>query len=155
MNRSARVAHRSRSLMGGGFGALVLVLLPAVAGVSASAHRTAGCGGNRIGVRGPTANASDVFFNETVFGCATGKANYVISGEQRTRSGGCAHTYSAEAARSSFYEWPTGTGRVHATFSLVAKFYSHVSGTHGICSYLVNRATKQTYARAGRFWTNS
>jgi hypothetical protein len=106
-------------------------------------------------VRGPTANASDVFFNETVFGCATGKANYVISGEQRTRSGGCAHTCSAEAARSSFYEWPTGTGPLHATFSLVAKFYSHVSGTHGICSYLVNRATKQTYARAGRFWTNS
>jgi hypothetical protein len=83
------------------------------------------------------------------------KANYVISGEQRTRSGGCTHTYSAEAARSSFYEGPTRTGRVQATFSLVANFYSHVSGTHGICSYLINRATKQTYARAGRFWTNS
>jgi hypothetical protein len=136
-------------------GALVVALLSVVAVTGAGAHRATGCGGNRIGVRGPTANASDVFFNETVFGCATGNANYVFSGEQHTRSGGCAHTYSAEAARSSFYEWPTGTGRVHATFSLVAKFYSHVSGTHGICSYLVNRATKQTYARAGRFWTNS
>jgi hypothetical protein len=83
------------------------------------------------------------------------KANYVISGEQRTRSGGCAHTYSAEAARSSFYQWPTGTGRVHARFSLVAKFYSHVPATHGICSYLVDRRTRQTYARAERFWTNS
>jgi hypothetical protein len=78
----------------------------------------------------------------------------VISGEQRTRSRGCARTYSAEAARKSFYRWPTGTGRVHATFSLVAKFYSHVPGTHGICSYLVNRRTKHTYAWAGRFWTN-
>jgi hypothetical protein len=130
-------------------------VLAVVAVASAGAHRAAGCGGNRIGVRGPTAHASDVFFNERVFGCATGKANDVISGEQRTRSGGCAHTYSAEAARSSFYRWPTGTGRVYAAFSLVAKFYSHVSGTHGICSYLVNRTTKQTYARAGRFWTHS
>jgi hypothetical protein len=137
------------------FGALVLALVPVVAVASAGAQRATGCGTNRIGVRGPTANASNVFFNETVFGCATGKANYVISGEQRTRSGGCAHTYSAEAARSSFSGWPTGTGRVHATFSLVAKFYSHLPGTHGICSYLVNRSTKHTYARAGRFWTNS
>ena len=136
--------------------AAVVVGLLAVVGVAgAGAHRATGCGGNRIGVRGPTANASDVFFNETVFGCATGKANYVISGEQRARSGGCAHTYSAEAARRSFDQWPTGTGRVHATFSLVANFYSHVPGTHGICSYLVNRTTKRTYARAGRFWTNS
>jgi hypothetical protein len=65
MNRSARVAHRSRSLIVGGSG-LVLVLLSGVACVSASAHRTGGCGTNRIGVRGPTANASNVFFNETV-----------------------------------------------------------------------------------------
>jgi hypothetical protein len=78
--------------MSGGFGVLVLVLLSGVAGVSASAHRTAGCGGNRIGVRGPTVNASNVFFNEMVFRCATGKGNYVTSGEQRTRSRGCAHT---------------------------------------------------------------
>jgi hypothetical protein len=155
MDTSVRVVHRSRSLIVGGFGALALVLLAGAGGVSASAHGTGGCGGNRIGVRGPTANASDVFFNETVFGCATGRADGVISGEQRTRSGGCGRTYSAEAPRGSFSQWPTGTGRVHARFSLVARFLSHVPGTHGICSYLINRTTKQTYARAGRFWTNS
>jgi hypothetical protein len=79
----------------------------------------------------------------------------VISGEQRTPSGGCARAYRAEAARGTFYRWPTGTGRVHARFSLVVKFYSHNSGTDGICSYLVKRTTKQTYAHARRFWTNS
>jgi hypothetical protein len=136
-------------------GALVVALPFVVAVAGVDARRANGCSGNHIGVRGPTANARDVFFSETVFGCATGRANYVISGEQRTRSRGCARTYWAEAARKSFYQWPTGTGRVHATFSLVAKFYSHVPGTHGICSYLVNRTTKQTDARAGRFWTNS
>ena len=84
------------------FGALVLVLLSAVGVAGASAHRPSGCRGNRIGVRGPITNRSDVFFNETVFGCATGSGNDVISGEQRTAFGGCARTYRAEAARSSF-----------------------------------------------------
>jgi hypothetical protein len=72
MNRSARVAHRSRSLILGGSG-LVLVLLSGVACVPASAHPTGECRTNRIGVRGPTANASNVSFNETVFGCATAR----------------------------------------------------------------------------------
>jgi hypothetical protein len=140
-----------------GLGALVLVLLLVVGTAAASAHRTAGCGSNRIGVRGPTANRSDIFFNETVFGCATGRANYVISGEQLAPAGGCASTYRAEATRSDFQQsGATGPGqRVRARFSLVAHFYSRQPGTHGICSYLVNRTTKQTYAHAGRFWTNS
>lgn len=136
-------------------GALVLGLLLVVGAAAASAHRTAGCGRNRIGVRGPTANALNTSFNETVFGCATGRANYVISAEQRSPAGGCASTYRAEVRRSDFSQWPTGTGRVRGRFSLVANFDAHNPGTHGICSYLVNRTTKQTYAHAGRFWTNS
>jgi hypothetical protein len=164
MHNSTRVTRRPRRLLIDGgrdlplaarLGALVVVLLLVVGVAAASAHRTAGCGGDRIGVRGPTANVSDVFFNATVFGCAMGRANYLISGEQRVRAGGCASTYRTEVRRSDFYQWPTGTGRVRGRFSLVAKFYSHNPGTHGICSYLVNRTTKQTYAHAGRFWTNS
>jgi hypothetical protein len=138
-----------------GLATLVLVLLLVAGVAAASAHRTASCRTNRLGVRGPTANASDVFFSETVFGCATGRANYVISGDQHSRAGGCASTYRAEMTRGEFARWPTGTGRVRDSFSLVAKFYSQNPGTHGICSYLVNRTTKQTYAHAGRFWTNS
>jgi hypothetical protein len=138
-----------------GLGALVLVVLAVAGSAGASANRTAGCGRDRIGVRGPTANASNTSFDETVFGCATGRAKYVISGEQRLPAGGCASTYRAEARRGDFTQWPTGTGRVRARFSLVANFIAHNPGTHGICSYLVNRATKQTYAHAGRFWTNS
>jgi hypothetical protein len=135
--------------------ALALGLLSVVAVAAAGAHRTAACASNRIGVRGPTANVLNTAFNETVFGCATRSANYVISGEQHTRGGGCARTYRAEAVRRSFYQWPTGTGRVRGRFALVAEFGAHALGTHGICSYLINRTTKQTYAHAGRFWTNS
>jgi hypothetical protein len=40
-----------------------------------------------------------VFFNETVFGCATGKANYVISGEQRTRPVGARTPISGGGAQ--------------------------------------------------------
>jgi hypothetical protein len=139
----------------GGLAALVPILLVLVGLAGASAKPTAGCASNRIGVRGPTANRSNTFFSETLFGCASGQANEVISGEQRLPAGGCASTYRAEAKSGNFSQWPTGTGRVHGRFSLTARFYAHNAGTHGICSYLVNRTTKQSYAHAGRFWTNS
>lgn len=140
---------------GAGFGALVLGLSVLSVAAAASAHRVPACGSNRIGVRGPTHNSSDTFFNETVFGCATNSADYVISGEQRIRGAGCASSYREEVSGGGFSQWPTGTGRVRGRFSLVAKFYAHNPGTHGICSYLVNRATKKTYGHGGLFWTNS
>jgi hypothetical protein len=139
----------------GALGALVTILLVVVGLANASARQRTGCGSNQIGVHGPTSNKFNTFFNETVFGCASGKANDVISGEQRLPTSGCASTYQAENKSGNFYQWPTGTGQVHGRFSLTAKFYAHNPGTHGICSYLVNRTTKQTYAHAGRFWTNS
>jgi hypothetical protein len=139
----------------GVLGALVPILLVVVGLANASARQNTGCASNQIGVRGPTANKFNTFFSETVFGCASREANDVISGEQRLPNGGCASTYQAEEKSGNFYQWPTGTGQVHGSFSLMAKFYAHNPGTHGICSYLVNRSTKQTYAHAERFWTNS
>jgi hypothetical protein len=138
-----------------GFGALVLGLIVVSGTPATSAPRRPACARNRIAVHGPTANAANTFFNERVFGCATHGANEVISGEQRVRGAGCARTYRAEVSAGDFSDWPTGTGRVRGSFSLVARFYAHNPGTHGICSYLINRTTKKTYAQAGRFWTNS
>ena len=106
-------------------------------------------------ITGPTRNGLNRYFDETVLGRASGSANYVITGEQLSPVGGCARTYKAEAGRSDWYQWPTGTGAVRGKFSKVARFYSRNRGTHGVCSYLIDSATRQTIARASRFWTNS
>jgi hypothetical protein len=124
------------------------VALIAVGIAQAAAH-------NGISVRGPRHNPYHAYFNERVSGYAAGPANYVISGEQLRPAGGCAGTYTIEASRSDWYQWPTGTGPVHGAFHLVAQFYSQNHGKHGICSYLINRTTRATYAHASRFWTNA
>ena len=110
---------------------------------------------NTIAITGPTANVFHHDFNETVSGNATGNANYVISGEQLYPSGGCSSTYAAERTKRDWYQWPTGTGAVHGKFSKVAKFYARNHHEHGICSYLINSRTRQTFAHASRFWNNS
>jgi hypothetical protein len=112
-------------------------------------------GHGTIHISGPTHNAFHTYFKETVSGSALGGANYVISGEQLSQAGGCASTYSVEAAKSDWHQWPTGTGHVRGSFSLVAKFYAQNHGSHAICSYLINRATNHTYAHAGHFWSNA
>ena len=112
-------------------------------------------GKNKIKVTGPTANVFHHNFNEKVSGTATGNANYVISGEQLSPAGGCSSTYSAERTKSDWYQWPTGTGPVHGKFSLVARFYARNHHEHGICAYLINSGTDQTFAHASRFWNNS
>jgi len=117
--------------------------------------KTKTSGKNTIKVTGPTANVFHHYFNETVSGNATGNANRVISGEQVNPAGGCASTYTAEIHNSSWYQWPTGTGAVHGKFSMVAKFYARNHHEHGICSYLINSGTRQTFAHASRFWNNS
>jgi hypothetical protein len=120
-----------------------------------SKPKTKSTGKNKIKVTGPTSNVYHHDFNETVSGNATGKANYVISGEQLYPSGGCSSTYTAERVKSDWYQWPTGTGAVHGKFSLVAQFYARNHKKHGICSYLINSGTDQTFAHASRFWNNS
>jgi hypothetical protein len=117
--------------------------------------KTKTSGKNTIKVSGPTANVFHHYFNETVSGNATGNANFVISGEQLNPAGGCSSTYTAERAKSDWYQWPTGTGAVHGKFSMMAKFYARNHKKHGICSYLLNSGTDQTFAHASRFWNNS
>lgn len=130
-------------------------MLLALVGSSIAALAPAGAGANTIAVHGPTKNLYHTYFNETVSGFAAGSANYVISGEQLYPNGGCASVYSTESKRSDWYQWPTGTGAVHGTFSLVARFWARNHNVHGICTYLVNSTTKHTFAHAGLFWNNS
>jgi hypothetical protein len=126
-----------------------------VALVGSSIGALASASANAIAVHGPTKNLYHTYFNETVSGFAAGGANYVISGEQLYPNGGCAPTYLTESHRSDWYQWPTGTGPVHGSFSLVARFWARNHNEHGICSYLINSSSKHTFARAARFWNNS
>jgi virginiamycin B lyase len=110
---------------------------------------------NKIGISGPTQNVYHRHFSETVTGTACGGANYLISGEQLYPAGGCASTYVKESRKADWYQWPTGTGAVNARFERVARFYARNHNRHGICSYLINRGTRGTYAHASRWWNNS
>ena len=125
-------------------------------GVKTAKKKTGSGGGTRrISIHGPTHNAYHVTFDEVVTGTAGGQANYVQSGEQLGWSPRCAATLKAEEHRSGWTPWPTGTGSVHGHFQLVAAFYSRNHLKHGICSYLVDQATKHTYAHAAHYWSNS
>jgi hypothetical protein len=108
-----------------------------------------------IHVHGPTHIAYQHSFNQVVTG-STGRsaADYVESGEQLGWTH-CASTLTAEQARAGFTPWPTGTGTVHGKFRLVAQFYARNKLRHAICSYLINEGTKQTYAHAANYWSNS
>jgi len=96
-----------------------------------------------------------VYFNQVVTGTGSGAANYVVSGEQLGWTPGCASTLAAEQSRSTWTQWPTGTGPVHGHFQLVARFYSQNHLRHAICSYLINRLTRHTYAHAANYWSNA
>jgi hypothetical protein len=128
---------------------------PVGVAVTAGSISSAGAGRCAIKIGGPTRNVYHTYFNETVMGSACASANYVISGEQLNPAGGCASTYLAESHRSDWYRWPTGTGAVHGGFTLVAHFYARNHQKHGICSYLIRKATRKTYAHAARWWNNS
>ena len=145
-------AHRRPGILASAVVALAVVAWSA-AGVALSGATVVG--GGSISVHGPSKNVYHTYFNETVTGSATGAANYVISGEQLNPSGGCATSYRLEATRTDWYQWPTGTGAVHGAYRLVARFWARNHAEHGICTYLVNRTTRATYAHAALFWNNS
>lgn len=133
------------------------ILLAAIVGgaIAASASGSAVRAGGTIRVNGPTHNLYHVSFQQVITGTAHGAANYVQSGEQLGSTPPCASTYAAERKRSTYTPWPTGTGSVHGQFHLVALFYSRNHLTHAICSYLINRSSRRTYAHAANYWSNA
>ena len=93
----------------------------------------------------------------------------MVAWEQFIPGPGCASTYAAESTRdlsgNNFeitmwrLETPGGfgaTGRVASGshYSFLARFGAANAGKHGICAYLINLATGNTYADAGAFWVN-
>ncbi len=135
--------------------------IPALAVIAASVvlASPASAGGNSMTVSGPATNTMGVNFNYVISGVASGPANHVVAWEQYSKRSGCAPTFAGEAVRafppSSIYGLTVWTSKaVSGTYSVTAAFGADNLGVHGVCAYLVNFTTGQTYAHAGAFWTN-
>ena len=56
---------------------------------------------------------------------------------------------------SATYELTLWTNvEVAGSFNVIAHFGATHPGVHGICAYVINLASGQTYAAGGSFWTN-
>ncbi len=108
---------------------------------------------------GPATNTMGTNFNYVIAGSGGGPANRVVAWEQYSKLSGCAPTFAGEAARAfhppSTYGLTVWTSQaVSGTYSVTAAFGADNLGVHGVCAYLINYTTGQTYAHAGAFWTN-
>jgi len=136
--------------------ATVLTAVPCVA--SGAAIRTSQSGGNSLKLSGPTSNKIGASFKYSISGTAVSPADYVVAWEQYYPQAGCASTYAAESTRAFLPDTYGVTlfedRSVSHTYSMVEQFGADHVGKHGICAYLIDLATGDTYAHAGQFWTN-
>jgi hypothetical protein len=112
---------------------------------------------NSLKLSGAAKNTLGQNFNWTISGVAGGDANRVVAYEQFYKRSGCASTYLAERGRLSKSSYAVTLWLSHAAhghYSVVAAFGADHAGVHGICAYLINRRTGQTYAHAGAWWDN-
>ena len=137
-------------------------LIPALVVVTASAALSipASAAGDSMTVSGPATNTMGSDFNYVISGTASGPANRVVAWEQYNKASGCAPTFAGESVRalfqpSSLYGLTVWTNQaVSGTYSVTARFGAAHLGVHGVCAYLINFSTGQTYAHGGAFWTN-
>jgi hypothetical protein len=137
------------------------VRLLAIGCVVALALSTATYGaGASLRVTGPGSNRLGTTFRYRITGFAGGRGDYVVAWEQYYRRAGCARTYAAESTRvflTSTYDlalettMPVTPG---SSYSITAAFNAVNPGQHGICAYLINLDTGDTYGHAGAWWTN-
>jgi hypothetical protein len=133
-----------------------LIVMAAGLGVAGPA----GASGNSMRVAGPATNPMATNFNYVISGTAVGAANRVVAWEQYNKVNGCAPTFAAESVRAEFapsstYGLTVWTNQaVSGTYSVTAAFGAVNPGVHGVCAYLINYTTGQTYAHAGAFWNN-
>jgi hypothetical protein len=137
-------------------GRFILVAALALLAASSTAAYAAS---NSLELSGAAKNTLGQNFNWTIRGFAGGAANRVVAYEQFYKKSGCAETYLAERARVSKPSyavtlWLNQAVGPHAHYSLVARFGADHTGVHGICAYLINRRTGDTYAHAGGWWDN-
>lgn len=131
-----------------------------VVGTSIALADPASAGGDSMKLSGPATNTMGTDFNYVISGTASGPANRVVAWEQYNKVGGCAPTFAGESVRAEFqpssvYELTVWTNEaVSGSYSVTAAFGADNAGVHGVCAYLINYTTGQTYAHAGAFWTN-
>jgi hypothetical protein len=134
----------------------MLTAVPAVMSQASTAGSRSADSSLRLS--GPKTNKIGTDFDYTISGYASGTANYVVAWEQFNEQSGCATTYAAESTRvflQSTYELTLWLNRsVSSNYSLLARFGADHSGKHGICAYLINLSSGDTYAHGGAFWTN-
>jgi len=135
-----------------------LILATALALLVASST-AAYAASNSLELSGAAKNTLGQDFNWTIRGFGGGDANRVVAYEQFYKHSGCASTYLGEKARLSKPSyavtlWLNQAVGPHAHYSLVAQFGADHAGVHGICAYLINRRTGETYAHAGGWWDN-
>ncbi|MGD0852876.1 MAG: hypothetical protein ABSA07_05890 [Acidimicrobiales bacterium] len=148
------LSHRRREL------ALRVVPVLAVLATGFVLASPASAGGYSMKVSGPAINKMGADFNYVISGSAGGPADRVVAWEQYYKSNGCAPTFAGESVRAVFE--PSGlygltkwtNEAVSGSYSVTAAFGAANPGVHGICAYLINYTTGQTYAEAGAFWKN-
>jgi hypothetical protein len=136
---------------------LLMVVPAAISQASPTGARSGG--GSSLRLTGPKNNKADTTFTYTVSGEANGGADFLVAWEQFYPVSGCAKTYAAESTRT----WQPKYGAltvfldqdVSHGFSTKEQFYAEHPGKHGICAYLINLATGDTYVYAGAFWNNA
>lgn len=135
---------------------LALVAVPA--GISQAATAGSHTAGSTLKLSGPKTNKLDATFTYRISGSAEGAANYLVAWEQFYPQTGCAKTYAAESTRA-FLPYTYGltlflNRSVSGNYVASEAFAAVHSGKHGMCAYLINLASGDTYAYAGAFWTN-
>jgi hypothetical protein len=120
----------------------------------------ASAGSYSLKLSGPPVNKMGAAFSYVISGSGGGPANRVVAWEQYYKKSGCAPTFAAESVRaifqpSSAYGLTSWTNEaVSGSYSVSAAFGASNLGVHGICAYLINYTTGETYAEAGAFWRN-
>jgi hypothetical protein len=121
---------------------------------TAGSHST----GSSLALTGPKTNKFGTDFSYTISGTAAGAADYLVAWEQYYPQKGCATTYAAESTRAflpSTYALTLWLNRpVSGAYSVRTAFGAAHLGKHGMCAYLINLSTGDTYAHGGAFWTN-
>jgi hypothetical protein len=139
--------------------AAALAMLTAVlAAMSQASTASTRSGGSSLVLRGPKTNKYGSDFDYTISGTASGAADYLVAWEQYYPQSGCASTYAAESTRTFLpdtYGLTLWLNRsVSGSYSALAEFGASHLGKHGMCAYLINLSTGDTYAHGGAFWTN-
>ena len=138
--------------------AAMTMLFETSAAISQASTAGSHLSGSSLKLSGPKTNKYGTDFDYTISGTAAGPANYLVAWEQYYPQKGCATTYAAESTRAflpSTYGLTLWLNRaVSTSYSARAAFGAAHLGKHGMCAYLINLTTGDTYAYGGAFWTN-